>query len=1225
MRALTPLVILLALAFASPSFAQGGEAKARASVTVMPFVALKDGGQAWVGKAVSDMVAQRLAASDTFDVLERDKLQAFIREMELQESGFTSPDALSRVGALAKVDRVIYGNYALDGKKISLNLMELDAKTQNIVQRAQTTGDAGDLPGAAEKLVAAFLQKRGSGAAVKDINFRASDSTPAIQHFYTGMDHYDNGRYQDAYAAFLLAARNDAKYLDARLWAGRMLEHTGETAQAVLAYEKLYNDAPAAVEGRDALFFAARLLEEKSPDKSVAHYKTLANLMPRVPESLEASFRMAGVLEKQGKHAEAYKALLGIQSFREFAVKLSFHMEAHLLREERRNLYDALHGMIREARRAKTGENDPRAILARALDIEMRNSRFFNWDDALSLYRGAVLRMVGLYRKAKAEAPELEPPRGAFAVDPENPVIGEQRFGEKKSLFFDDEKYVPQWKENFYAAIVPEGYVATGVTLQVTGRVPTPSPTRDFTLRVFGFPLVKNYFNKWLGVIYGQTQEVTSLKKEIPFHGIDRDVLVFQLIENHGEIANWNVSFRLRKTEEGEEKKQKPAANGKDYPGMPVARLPLQEDVAAAAAEPQYMEQYGTKKRLAFARSGKQGFFVVAAKGSLSAGDTDLWAARSEDGKTWQPLAPMDVNSQSNDFSPQLVTAEDGGMRLFWISDRRGLGWELWTSALEKDGKRWSQPNRVPFRNFVRYEPGEAMKIAGGLLDYAAMQDAQGRWLLAAPSTGGGITVLSSADGLEWKAAGAASFGERLFNPALFQDASGVYWMAALDGEAMLRLMRSTDLQKWTVKSYALGSYSRHWSSGGNGNYGSLAQIAGFPVRLFNGDNGGLTLLFSDSVTGLQYASFTPETQEPAPDLVRAVTMEPYDAVKLGRGDWMLAAWQGDDIIIRRYKTFAFPENAPNAARDPLYHETETDELGNRWDRRIARTRYVMPDVTAVGAAEDGRAWWGIETGVMSLKGTDFYVADVSMGFFYHQATDIVPCGTKTFFASRSLARPVVGVVSSGWFTNKTDKISLPTLKGSITAIACAGNGEIYVGTSGGDVAYVKGAALAYQHHVEDVRITAVAASSSGGWAGTSSGNLYHFTTKGAVREDFQTKGQSFPVAGISVNGETAWVATSGGGVYRKASAWQQFTPENSGFPYAAPGKIKAAGEGLWIMPDAYTLSQGIGYFDGRETALFNPPSHNLFDMVDFDLAPDGGVWVGSESTGIYRLERAKP
>src|SRR5690606_21256450 len=132
----------------------------------------------------------------------------------------------SRVGALAKVDRVIYGNYALDGKKISLNLMELDAKTQNIVQRAQTTGDAGDLPGAAEKLVAAFLQKRGSGAAVKDINFRASDSTPAIQHFYTGMDHYDNGRYQDAYAAFLLAARNDAKYLDARLWAGRMLEHT---------------------------------------------------------------------------------------------------------------------------------------------------------------------------------------------------------------------------------------------------------------------------------------------------------------------------------------------------------------------------------------------------------------------------------------------------------------------------------------------------------------------------------------------------------------------------------------------------------------------------------------------------------------------------------------------------------------------------------------------------------------------------------------------------------------------------------------------------------------------------------------------------------------------------------------------------------------------------------------------------------------------------------------
>ena len=1224
MRALLPFIILLALAFASPSFAQGGVAKARTPVTVMPFVALKDDGQAWVGKAVSDMVAQQLAASGAFDVLERDKLQAFIREMELQEAGFTSPETLSRVGALAKVERVIYGNYALEGGKARLHMMEMDAATQKITAQAATAGDADDLPEAAQKLVADFLEKRGTGAAVKDINFRASDSTPAVQHFYIGMDHYDNGRYQDAYAEFLLASRNDARYLDARLWAGRMLEHTGEAAQAVLAYEKLYADAPAAVEGRDALFFAARLLEESAPDKSVAHYKILAEMMPRTPESLEAAFRMAGVQERQGRFADAYKTLQGIQAFREFAVKMAFHMEAEALRDEKRGLVEALHDMIREARRAKGGKNDPRAILARALDVEMRNSRFFNWEDALSLYRGAVLRMVGLFRRAQAQAPGIEPPRGAFAVDPANPVIGEARFGDKKSLFFEDEKYVPQGKENFYAAIVPDGYVATGVTLQVTGRVPTPSPTRDFTLRVFGFPLVKNYYNKWLGVIYGQTQEVTTLQKEIPFHGRDHGVLVFQLIENHSEIGNWNVTFRLRKTEDGEEKPAPPAAaSGTGYPGMPVARLQLQEDIAAAA--PQYIEQYGTKKRLAFARSGKHGYFLVAAKGSLSAGDTDLWLAQSEDGKAWQDLAPMELNSQSNDFSPQLVAAEDGGMRLFWISDRRGLGWELWTSALEKNGKRWSQASRVPFGQFVTYNAGDAMKVAGGLLDFAALQDKQGRWLLAIPSTGGGIGLVSSSDGLEWKRAGEAGFGERFFNPVLFQDATGVHWLAALDGEAVLRLMRSADLQKWTVKGYALGSYSRHWSSGGSGNYGSLSQIAGFPLRLFDGDDGGLTLLFSDTMTGLQYAHFLPDTQEIVPDLVRAVTMEPYDAVKKARGDWLVAVWQGDDIVLRHYNTFAFPENGTNAARDPLYHETEHDDAGNRWDRRIARTRYVMPDVTAVGAAQDGRAWWGIETGVMSLKGTDFYVADVSMGFFYHQATDIVPCGSKTFFASRSLARPVVGVISSGWFTNKTDKIMLPSLKGRITAISCAGDGEIYVGTSGGDVARVAGAGIVYRHHVEDARITAVASGEQGGWAGTASGGLYRFMKEGAVREDFQAQGQSFPVAGIAAGAQTTWVATSGGGVYRKAGAWRQFTPENSAFPYATPGKIKAAGDGLWVMPDAYTLSRGIGFFDGEKAALYNPPSHDIFDMVDFDVAPDGAVWLGSESTGIYRLERAKP
>ncbi|MBI1216732.1 MAG: hypothetical protein GC185_13060 [Alphaproteobacteria bacterium] len=1220
---LTPVIaLLLCFAFAAPHHARAAGAQARVAVTVMPFVALDDDGQAWMGKALSDLVGQQLQASGGFDVLERDRLQGFIREMELQESGFAAPENVKRVGALAKVDQVIYGNYSLSGGLITLHLMEMDVKRQLIVRDEGATGSAADLQSAVDKLVADFLKKRGeapAGSETQQIRYRATDSVPALRHFYEGMDLYDKGKYQDAYGAFLLAARGDDKYLDARLWAARMLEYTGQDEQAALSYKKLYDAAPAAVEGRDALFFAARLLEKSDPDAAAGYYKTIADIMPKAPESLEAESGLARVLEAQGKHAEAYRALQGIEDFREQAVTMVFRLAGQAFHERRRDFYDALHGLMRAAHGKGLDKQDR---LAAMIDVQMRNSRFFNWRDALSLYRGAVLRMVGLYRKARAEDATLEPPRGAFAVDAANPTIGEDHLGEKKSLFFQDEKYMPQWKEHFYAAIVPEGYTATGVTLSVTGRLPDPTATSDFTLRVFGFPLVKNYYNNWLGVIYGQTQQVTTLTKDIPFHGRDRDILVFQLIENRGQISNWHVTFHLKKMQ-GDEKPQTQTARTGDFEGAVQARLALHED-ASTIADPQYIEQYDSKKRLAMAYSGPRGLWLVVSKGSLNAGDTDLWVSRSADGKSWTELSRMDVNGQSNDFAPQLVASEDGGMRLFWLSDRRGLGWELWTSALEKDEDRWSQPARVPGVALGRKGLTAEAQRGRDLPAFAATQDDHGRWLLAVPALkGGGINLLASDDAKKWKRIARVDGGKRFYDPVLFQDKTGVYWLGALNDDVMFKLMKSFDLKTWREKEYALGSYSRHWSDGGNGNYGSLSQIAGYPLRLFGADGGGLALLFSDTVTGLQYAFFRPDTQKPQPDLVRDVTMEPYAAARTGRGNWLVAVWQGDDIVLRHYHRFAFAANEENAASDPLYHETEFDAKGDRWDRRIARTRFVMPDVTAVGVADDGRAWWGIETGVMALKGKNFYVADVSMGFFDHHATDIVPCGDKVYFASRALPRAVLGVISRRWFTRKTEKIELPALSGGVSAIACGKDGVIYLGTSGGDAAAVSGADVLYRHHLDKAHPTTLAAQGDGAWLGTSSGGLYYMTKKGLKRETYPKDAAVEPVTSLSANGKLLWMASEGGGLrLRDHNGWKQFTPAKGNFPYASPGKIKAWKNGVWFMPDAYTVSKGIGYFENGKAQLYQPPSHDIFDIVDFDVAPDGAAWVGSESSGIYRLER---
>ncbi len=1214
MRFLAAIFVLLTLA-AAPGTARAG---GTASVTVMPFAALENGGEGWMGKALSDLVAQKLGTTPGFDVLERDKLQEFLKEMELQRSGFADAEAIKRLGGLAQVDDVIYGNYSVEGSTLKLHLLEMDMKTQKIVQQAEAEGRTDDLASAADRLVLDFLQKQGttlSDEEVKKISFHATDSTPALQHFYKGMDDYDNGKYEEAYGEFTAAARQDDRYLEALLWSARMLEYTGMTDQAVLAYTQLHDAAPQSTEGRDALFFAAKLSEVTAPDKAIAAYRELAAIVPKIPLSLEADMRLSYLYEVQRKPAEAYRALQEINDFREDIDKRKTAFALEQAHKEKFAMIDSILEFVGIVRHnAKDLSSDNENLRGALADFTAHRSRFFNWHDALDLYRGATMRQIALYRDAVAADPVLKPPRGTFYVDPAHATVGDEHFGDTKSLFFGDTKRYDAWREEFYAAVVPKGYTAEGVTLHITGYVPKPTATTDFTLRVFAFPLMKNFYNNWLGTVYGQTASVSALQKEIAFHGRDHDILVFQLIENAGKIKSWSADFRLRKTETQAVPRMAKAEGF--FEGQEVARLPLHEE-ATGVSDPQYLEQYASKKRLALIDLGSRGQLLVVARGDLPTGKTDLWFSRNPDGKSWQPLAPMPVNSISQDFAPKLVRAEDGSARLFWISNRRGLGWEIWTSGLQKDNS-WSEPARIPLEKFIAdANPGRAQDVTD-LLDFDAAQDKHGRWVLAVCTPGGtGIHVISSDDAEKWMNLGTVREGQRFFDPVLMQDGTATWWLGAIDGEADLQLMKSFDLKAWTAHEYALGSYSHHWSRRGNENYASVDQIAAFPMTLFDAGEGRLTLLFSDTLTGLQYATFNPEVYPPQPDLVREISLEPY-AVAQTQDAYLAAAWQGDDIVLKKYRHFSFPTNAQNSGTDTLYHETETDPDGNSWDRRTARERYVMSDVTAVGVATDGRAWWGIETGAMALKDRDFFVSDVSMGFFDHHPTDIVPCGKFIWFADKLRDTPDLGLMVEDRLENATDKMTLEA-GGHVTATACGG-GLFYVGTSDGMVTTLDGKSVVSAVHLPSSYATALAADGKGIWAGTKDGKLFRIANDKPVAEEFQNK-EAFPVTSIALGGGALWVATDGDGLYmKKGGVWQQA----AGFPYASPAKIKADGQGIWFMPGPYESSRGLGYFDGRTASLYDPPSHNIFDLIDFDIAPDGSVWAGSESSGIYRFERKK-
>ena len=88
------------------------------------------------------------------------------------------------------------------------------------------------------------------------------------------------------------------------------------------------------------------------------------------------------------------------------------------------------------------------------------------------------------------------------------------------------------------------------------------------------------------------------------------------------------------------------------------------------------------------------------------------------------------MSSLSNDFYPQMLRGEDGVLRAFWISNRRGLGWELWTSRRHESNATWQSATRVPLEQFAA-DQKNSNHLATELLHYGVTQDRRGRWIVA--------------------------------------------------------------------------------------------------------------------------------------------------------------------------------------------------------------------------------------------------------------------------------------------------------------------------------------------------------------------------------------------------------------------------------------------------------------------------------------------------------------
>jgi tetratricopeptide (TPR) repeat protein len=1188
-RSLPFLLFSFLLALCCPLTIPSASAQEPLSYSIVPFDKKDGARQAWLDKAIADLVAEQLQRVPGVRLYDRSKLNDMMAEMELQSSGFTDENARS-VLRLTQTDRTLFGDYRIESQSITITLRSMKNEDFSLVYQGSVTGDVSQLFPLTKQLVQEYL-KKGEGIihAAEDVVSPASDFT-TVEHFYRGLDAYDRGKFSNALAEFMTARQLDAHYAQAQFWTAKMLQELGKPKQAAALYYALYESQPESDIGFDALFFSATLHEVDTPTKALEYYKLLIAHTPIIPHAVQAAYRSGLLLQSQGHIEEAYRAFSEVetiaQRYRDYRSGFQ-RKDMRSVQNWAKKFGNNLKKLLPKSESGITSSSTEFA------ELLMRNTRFFDWEDSQRLYREAVKEMVRLYPYLP-ETSALAPPQGTIIIDPLNPTITSDQVNEKKSLFIGETEYHPDWKEHYYALILPKGYSATGIHMQVTGKTRNPIPTRSFGMRVLPFPLPRDHDSEWLGTIYGQTESFSMLEKNIPFFGKHFSSLALKFIENHSDISRWSATITLVKNE-AETPAKTTTIPTQDFAGRTISTITIPAMGSAATHHmPWYKRQLMSRHQLAMADNGKNGIWLAMTSGTPGLEDTNLWITHSDDaGASWAAPQWFEANSLANEWAPQLLRGEDGNLRLFFLSTRRGLGWELWTSLLDRKTQQWSTPQRITTQN---------MAFTDGIPNYNIIQNMQGEWLLSYyDDAAKQLSILSTRDFITWKISGAYKADEqRQF--ALGQDGTGRYHLVTIHAGGAITYLYGNDLNRWQVGPALSLPYK------------SAVPISMYSITILAGPAADtLRLIFSDTTNGLQFVDLNP-AHISVIDLVTQARLEPY-AIAAMQDGYRTALITGSQVEIKTYPqlTFAKRMNDPTSA---IYTEESQDSEGGNWRRIFARARYIMPDVTAVGTGPGERVWWGIETGIMSLLDGNHFVSDVSLGFFSHHIDQITHCGGTTWFAASTLAPARVGYYEGNTPTIATMKKSLSfDSKGAITSTSCAATGTMYFATDKGEIFSFDRNAATPKNLVAELSsaITALAfdATKNTLYIATETGELNSYSNGKITKE---TMFPSPAHAMLFMRGGL-WISLEKKGLHR----WVKGTLEQMIPDMPLLSKMQKRDDyTILAMSDMGATSYGLITINGNKWRWLSPPQRTLADIIDFSVTPSGQVWIGSNSDGIY-------
>ena len=164
-----------------------------------------------LSKGLSAMLITDLKnSSASLQLIERDKIQALLKEIALGQSGSVDQSTAVRAGKILGAQSIVFGSFMVLGNQVRMDARIIKVETSEVVMAESITGDSGVLMNLAMELAGKIA--RSMKVAFKPPQMKSEGDINAALYFSKGLDALDRGDKKEARRLFSKCIELDPAY-----------------------------------------------------------------------------------------------------------------------------------------------------------------------------------------------------------------------------------------------------------------------------------------------------------------------------------------------------------------------------------------------------------------------------------------------------------------------------------------------------------------------------------------------------------------------------------------------------------------------------------------------------------------------------------------------------------------------------------------------------------------------------------------------------------------------------------------------------------------------------------------------------------------------------------------------------------------------------------------------------------------------------------------------------